>query len=135
MQRSAAALKAAGNDIDESLALIASANTIAQNPESVGTALKTISAYLRVSKTELEAAGENTDGMAESVSKLRDEIKSLTGNKVDIMADAAGTQFKSTYQILKEISQVWDQLTDVSQANILEKLAGKSLPVRTVMCA
>ena len=89
--------------------------------------------YLRASKTEAEAAGESTDGMADSVSKLREEIKSLTGNKVDIMAD--DNTYKSSLQILKELSQVWDQLTDVSQANILEKLAGKSLPVRTVMCA
>lgn len=89
--------------------------------------------YLRASKTEAEAAGESTDGMADSVSKLREEIKSLTGNKVDIMAD--DNTYKSSFQILKELSQVWDQLTDVSQANILEKLAGKSLPVRTVMCA
>ena len=89
--------------------------------------------YLRASKTEAEAAGESTDGMADSVSKLREEIKSLTGNKADIMAD--DNTYKSSFQILKELSQVWDQLTDVSQANILEKLAGKSLPVRTVMCA
>ena len=33
--------------------------------------------------------------------------------------------FKSTYQILYEISQVWDTLTDVTQANILEQLGGK----------
>lgn len=99
----------------------------------MGTTLKTLSMYLRASKTEAEAAGESTDGMADSVSKLREEIKSLTGNKVDIMAD--DNTYKSSFQILKELSQVWDQLTDVSQANILEKLAGKSLPVRTVMCA
>lgn len=36
MQRSAAAMQAAGNNIDETLALIASMNTVLQNPESVG---------------------------------------------------------------------------------------------------
>lgn len=89
--------------------------------------------YLRASKTEAEAAGESTDGMADSVSKLRDEIKSLTGNQVDIMVD--DSTYKSSFQILRELAQVWDKLSDISQANILEKLAGKSLPVRTVMCA
>ena len=123
MQRSAAAMQAAGNTMDETLALIAAMNTVVQNPEAVGTTLKTVSMYLRAAKTEAEAAGESTDGMADSVSKLRDEIKSLTGNKVDIMLDE--DTFKSTYQILKELSQIWDQLSDVSQANILEKLAGK----------
>lgn len=123
MQRSAAAMQAAGNTMDETLALIAAMNTVVQNPESVGTTLKTVSMYLRAAKTEAEEAGESTDGMADSVSKLRDEIKSLTGNKVDIMLDE--DTFKSSYQILKELSQIWDHLSDVSQANILEKLAGK----------
>lgn len=51
------------------------------------TTLKTLSMYLRASKTEAEDAGIETDGMAESVSKLRDELMSLTGGKVDIMLD------------------------------------------------
>lgn len=66
--------------------------------------------------------GEETDGMATSVSKLREEMLALT--KVDIMEDN-GKTFKSTYDILLEISKVWDKLSDVSQANVLEKLAGK----------
>ena len=91
--------------------------------------------FLRSAKTEAEDAGIATDEMVDSVSKLRLEIQKLTGSKVDIMADASGNTFKSTYQILKEISGVWDQLSDVSRANLLEKLAGKCLPEHTVMCA
>lgn len=41
MKRSASALAAAGNDMYESIALITAANTVVQDPESVGTALKT----------------------------------------------------------------------------------------------
>nr|DAI72173.1 MAG TPA: minor tail protein [Bacteriophage sp.] len=123
LQRSAAAMSAAGNSLDETIALVAAANTIVQNPESVGTTLKTISMYLRAAKTEAEEAGESTDGMASSVSELRDEILSLTGGKVDIQS--AEDEFKSTYQILQELSQVWGSLTDISQANILELIGGK----------
>lgn len=36
MQRSAAAMKAAGNTLEETAALVAAANTVVQNPESVG---------------------------------------------------------------------------------------------------
>ena len=75
--------------------------------------------YLRAAKSEAEDAGESTDGMAESVSKLQKEILTLTNNQVDIMVDPQN--FKSTYDILKELSKVWDQLSDVTQANILEK--------------
>lgn len=123
MQRSAAAMASANNTIEETIALITAANTIVQNPESVGTTLKTVSMYLRAAKTEAEEAGESTDGMAASVSELRDEILALTGNEVDIQIDE--DTFKSTYQILQEISQVWDRLSDVSQANLLELLGGK----------
>ena len=43
--------------------------------------------YLRAAKTEAEEAGEGTDGMANSVSELREELLALTGNKVDIQSD------------------------------------------------
>lgn len=79
--------------------------------------------YLRAAKTEAADAGIETDGMADSVSKLRDDILSLTGGKVDLMLDE--NSFKSTYQVFKELSQVWDDLTDINRANILEKIGGK----------
>lgn len=121
--RSAAAMKAANNTLDETIALATAANTVVQDPEKVGTTLKTVSMFLRASKTEAEEAGESTDGMASSVSELREEILQLTGQKVDIQIDE--NTFKSTYQILKELSGVWGNLTDVSQANILEMVGGK----------
>lgn len=130
--RSAAAMASANNTLDETIALGTAANTILQNPEAVGTTMKTLSMYLRAAKTEAEEAGESTEGMAGSVSELRDEILSLTGGAVDIMLDE--DSFKSSYQILKELSQVWQELTDVSQANILEMIGGRSLPRCTVMC-
>lgn len=122
LERSAAALNAAGNNIDQSIALITAANAIAQNPESVGNAFKVVSARIRGAKAELEDMGEDTSTLADSTSKLRDELLGLTG--VDIMKDG-GKAFKDTYTILEEISEVWDQLTDVSRATVLEDLAGK----------
>ena len=98
-------------------------NSVTQNAESTGQTLKTVSMYLRAAKTDLENMGESSDGCANSVSELRSELKQLTG--VDIMKDAAGTQFKSTYDILKEISEVWGSLSDVTRANVTEMLGGK----------
>lgn len=121
--RSAAAMKAANNTLDETIALAAAANTIVQNPETVGTTLKTVSMYLRAAKTEVEEAGESTDGMAASVSELRKELLALTGNRVDIQIDE--DTFKSTYQILKELSGVWEDLSDITKANITELVGGK----------
>lgn len=112
MERSASSLVAAGNDIYESVAMVTAGNEIMQNPELMGNTLKVVSMRIRGAKTELEDMGEETDGVVESTAKLRDEIKALSG--VDIMKDA--TTFKSTYQILDELADVWDNLTDISQA-------------------
>lgn len=68
--------------------------------------------------------------MAESVSKLRDELLDLTG--VDIQLDE--DTFKSTYQILKEISEVWDDLSDISRANVTELIAGRRFCPCTQQC-
>ena len=79
--------------------------------------------YLRAAKTEAEEAGESTEGMANSVSELREELLALTNGKVDIQIDE--NTFKSTYQIMKELADVWGELTDITQANILEQIGGK----------
>ena len=121
---SASAMAAANNTLDETIALSTAANTIVQNPEKVGTALKTVSMYLRAAKDDAEDMGESTEGMAESVSELQNKLLSLTGGKVNIL-QADGQTYKSTYQILKELSEVYDSLSDVSQANILELIGGK----------
>ena len=82
--------------------------------------------------TELEAAGESTEGMAESTASLRKEVMALAG--VDIMQNE--TTFKSTYQILDELSERWSNLTDIEQASLTELLAGREcLPEHAEMCA
>ena len=123
LTRSGAALHEAGNDLSQAISLGVAMNSVTQNAESTGQTLKTVSMYLRAAKTDLENMGESSDGCANSVSELRYELKQLTG--VDIMKDAAGTQFKSTYDILKEISEVWGSLSDVTRANVTEMLGGK----------
>ena len=123
LTRSAAALSSAGNDLDESLALAAGANSIIQDPDRVGNGLRSIALFLRAAKTEAEELGVETEGMASSVSELREDVMAIAG--VDIMADEAGTQFKSTIDILRELSEVWDSLSDIDQANLTEMLIGK----------
>lgn len=121
MQKSSAAMSAAGNTYQETLSLAAAVNGVLQDADTSGTYLKTLSMYLRASKTDAENAGIATDGMADSVSELRSELKQLAG--VDIMKD--NNTFKSTYQIMKELSEVWKDLSDTTQANITELISGK----------
>lgn len=121
MQKSSAAMSAAGNTYQETLSLAAAVNGVLQDANTSGTYLKTLSMYLRASKTDAENAGIATDGMASSVSELRSELKQLAG--IDIMKD--NNTFKSTYQIMKELSEVWKDLSDTTQANITELISGK----------
>lgn len=123
LQKSASALVEGGNTIDEAIALVTGANSVVQNPEIVGTALKTLSLRLRGAKVELEEAGEETDGMATSVSQLQKKLLALTNGKVNIMLDA--NTFKNTTQILREMSTVWEDMTDIQQAAALELMGGK----------
>lgn len=122
MERSAAALKTAGNTLDESIGLITAGNLIQQDADTTANALKVMSLRIRGSKADLADMGEETDNLASSTSKLRSELKALTG--VDIMLD--DETYKSTAQIIQEIGAVWDKLSNISQATVLEKLAGKT---------
>lgn len=125
--RSASAMAEANNTIDESIALIVAANNVIQDPDVVGTMWKTVSMRIRGAKTELEEAGLETEYMAETTASLRDKILGLTNvdgsGGFDIMLD--DETFKSTYDIMLGISEVWEKMSDIDQAALLELLAGK----------
>lgn len=127
MQRSASAMAAANNTIDQSIALMVAANNVIQDPDVVGTMWKTVSMRIRGAVTELEDAGLETEAMAESTASLQKQVKALTNvdglGGFDIMADA--DNFKSTYDIILGISKVWKDMSDIDQAALLELLAGK----------
>lgn len=80
-----------------------------------------MSMRIRGADTELQQAGLDTEGMAESTAKLREEMLALSG--VDIMQD--DNTFKSTYQILDELSTKWQDLSDIQRASVTELVAGK----------
>ena len=122
MENSAAALKAGGNDLNESIGLITAGNLIQQDASTTASAMKILSLRIRGAKADLDAMGESTDDLSDSTSKMREELKALTG--VDIMKDE--NTFKSTAEIIQEMGKNWDKLTDVSKAAALEKLAGKN---------
>lgn len=123
LTRSASALAASGNSIDESIALVTGSNAVVQNPEAVGTALKTLSLRIRGVKTELEDAGLETEGMAENTSKLQAKLLALTHGEVDVMKNA--NEFKNTTEILRELAGAWEHMTDIEQAAAIELVAGK----------
>lgn len=121
LKRSSSALAAGNNTFEESVAMLTAMNEVLQDSALSGTTLKMLSLRLRGAKTEIEEMGEDTAGMAESTSKLREQILALTNvngkGGFDIMT-ADGKAFKSTYEILQGISKVWKDISDIDQANI-----------------
>lgn len=119
-QRGGAALHASGTDFEKSAALFAATNASLQNAETTGTMWKTVSARIRGATTELEEMGEETGGLAQGLSKYREEIIALSG--VDIMKDE--NTYKDMYDIFVQLAEVWDNMEDVSQSRVAEILGG-----------
>ena len=125
LTRSASALDLAGNSIQETAGMITGIIEVTQDPEQAGSTLKILSLRLRGMKGQLEELGEETDENVENISKMQGQILKMTGGKVNIF-DGAG-EFRSTYEIMKDISEVWDDLNSTAQADLLETIAGEML--------
>ena len=123
MADAGAALEAAGNNFDESVALFTATNEVIQDYSKTATALRTIAARIRNTSGELAEMEIDADGAAESITQLQQKIYKASGNKVNIFEDDNET-FKSTIQILRELSEIWNTLSDVDQAEITRLIAG-----------
>lgn len=73
-------------------------------------------------KGELESLGEESEGI-ESISKIQTQILNLTKGKVNIF-DNLGN-FRSIYDIMKDISEVYNDISQTDQASLTEILFGK----------
>jgi TP901 family phage tail tape measure protein len=113
LKRSSAILNVAGNSIEESVALVTAANTAIQDPKKVGNAMKTISMRLQ--------------GVSEDGSEIIDLMPTLNGlfekHGVTIMKTA--DQMENTFTIFRELAGVWDELTQLEQAQMVEAIGGK----------
>lgn len=121
LTRSSAAMKAANNTLEETIALESAAVQITRNAETTGTAFRTISMRIRGYDEETE----ELSGDLENISGDIYDLTKVNGQGISIFTDESRKTYKSTYEILKEISEVWDELTDKQQADLLDKLGGK----------
>ena len=117
LQVSSSSMKAANNSFEQTLALITAGTEITQDASRVGNGLRTISMRIR-------GLDEETGEFDETLGNVKNDISELTHGKVSIMEDE--NTYKSTYEILKRISEIWDELSDKEQAGLLEKLFGKN---------
>ena len=113
MSKSASSMGVAGNSLEQTVAMIATATAQTQlSGNEVGQALKSLSMRLATFKD---------DETGEVIPKMAESIKELTN--VDI-TDVNG-QLKSTYDIYNEIGKVYNDLDKNSKMQLNEILGGK----------
>lgn len=110
-------LASAGNSYEETVAMLAAANATVQNISKSSTGLRTIAARIRNTKTELDDLGE-----AMTEADYDALVRGLTKANV-ALTDAQGN-FRSTYDIVKDLAKVWNQLSNIDQAALAKTLAG-----------
>ena len=83
-----------------------------------------------------ETTEEYTGDIEELSGKIADLTKSAQHpNGISLFTDSSKTEYKSTIQLLRDISQIYNELTDKQQAGLLEALAGSPrLPEYIVIC-
>lgn len=123
LTRSSSAMASANNTFEETVALATAAIEITRDAASVGNGLKTLSMRIR-------GYDEETEEFSEDVAILTGEIADLTktaSNPGGISLFEAGDPdtYRSTYDILADIADIWDELTDKNRAKLLEALFGK----------
>ena len=123
LQRSSSSMAEANNSLEETIALETAAVEITRDAASVGTAYKTVAMRIRGYDEETEEYIGNVEELSGKIADLTKTAKTPGG--ISLFTDSTKTEFKSTYQLLEEISEIYDQLSDKNQAELLEALAGK----------
>ena len=123
LTRSSSAMAEANNTLEQTIALGTAATEITRDSDSVGNALKTISMRVRGYDEETEAYTGDVEQLSGVIANLTKTAKTPGG--ISLFTDSSKQTFKSTYDLLKEISQIYSQLSDKNQAQLLEVLAGK----------
>lgn len=123
LTRSSSAMAEANNTLEQTIALGTAATEITRDASSVGTALKTISMRIRGYDEETESYTEDLENLSGTIADLTKTVSSPGG--ISLFTDSSKETFKSTYDIIKDISKIYDELSDKNQAELLEALAGK----------
>lgn len=115
LTRSSSAMASANNSLEETIALGEAAVEITRDASNTGQVLKTTSMRIRGYDEDVESYTEELENLKGEISDLTKTAKTPGG--ISLFTDETKETYKSTYKILEEISEIWDDLTDKSQAN------------------
>lgn len=124
LSNSASSLATAGNDINQSLAMLTGMSEITQSAGEAGNALKILSMRVRGYDEQTDSYTNDTEELSGAIADLTKTAKTPGG--ISLFTDDSKQTYKDTYTLMKDISEVYDDLTDKKKAELLEKLAGKN---------
>lgn len=124
LSKSASVLSQGGASIQEAAGMFTGIQEVLQNSSTSGTALKILTLRIRGMRGELEELGEEVDDNVDSISKIQTQILNLTHGKVNIF-DNEGN-FRNIYDVMADISKIYNELSDTDRASLLEIIAGKN---------
>lgn len=121
--RSSDAMAEANNTLDDTIALGTAMVEITRNAVGAGQALNAVSMRVRGYDEETK---EYIGGVEELSGKIADLTKTAsTPEGISLFSDKTKTEYKSTRQLLQDISEIYNQLTNENKTALLETLAGK----------
>lgn len=116
LRRSSSALASANNSLEESIAMGEAIVEITRDAAGAGQVLKTTSMRIRGYDEDTESYSEELENLKGKIADLTKTAKTPGG--ISLFTDKTKETYKSTYRILEEISEIWNDLTDKNQANI-----------------
>lgn len=124
LTRSSSAMAAANNTFEQTVALATAATEITRDSSQVGNALKTISMRLRGYDEETETYSDDLKEITGDIANLT-KVASNNNQGISLFEADDPNTYRSTYDILKDIADIWNEISDKNRAQLLEKLFGK----------
>lgn len=124
MTRSSSAMRAANTSFEETAALAVAAVEVTRDAAQAGNALRTMSMRVRAIDEETE---EYSEDLAILTGKIADLTKTASNGfrGVSLFETGNPEQYRSIFEIYKDIADIYNELTDKNQAQLLEVLFGK----------
>lgn len=123
LQRSSAAMSAMGQDLDSTIALFTAANEVLQDSSTTGTALRSMALRIRGFDEETEQLSEDLVGVTGKIADLTKTASNPQG--ISIFTDASQTHYKDFVDYFRELSNIWDELSEKNRQGLLNELFGK----------
>ena len=119
MSRVASMASTVGIGFDSLNAQIATISSVTREaPETIGTALKTI--YARMSQMKMEGSVTDEDGITYTTGKAAEALDAIGISIMEVNGE-----MRDMEDVVTEVGNKWDGLTQVQKAAVAEALAGK----------